>query len=163
MEVRTINPTDCAYIAGLVDGEGTVTLVRKHRNENRQLSLSISSTERHLLEFVKDTVGAGKITTKRIARQHHSPSFTYAIYNRQAIALLRQICRFLRGYKAQRAELILNCYLAVTPRNGKYSDELRERKTAFEAAVLEIVANHPGTEQPEAEGASLDPIAPSGC
>lgn len=35
--------TDAAYIAGLIDGEGTVTLTRKHRNENRQLCVSISA------------------------------------------------------------------------------------------------------------------------
>ena len=32
--------TDAAYIAGLIDGEGTVTLTRKHRNKNRQLCVS---------------------------------------------------------------------------------------------------------------------------
>ncbi len=29
-------PTEAAYIAGLIDGEGTITLTRKHRDENRQ-------------------------------------------------------------------------------------------------------------------------------
>jgi hypothetical protein len=33
-----LSKTDAAYIAGLIDGEGTVTLTRKHRNENRQIA-----------------------------------------------------------------------------------------------------------------------------
>ncbi|HHH13218.1 MAG TPA: hypothetical protein ENJ98_03190, partial [Thiolapillus brandeum] len=60
-----LTPTQAAYIAGLLDGEGTITLTRKHRNENRQLAVTISNTELSLLEFVKQTVGMGKITRKR--------------------------------------------------------------------------------------------------
>ena len=45
-EVNSLSPVDAAYIAGLVDGEGTITLSRKHGGEGRQLVLSISNTER---------------------------------------------------------------------------------------------------------------------
>lgn len=61
--VKKITPVDAAYITGLIDGEGTITLTRKQRNENRQLAISISSTEKDLLEFVLRTAGVGKITT----------------------------------------------------------------------------------------------------
>ena len=44
-EVKKLGQTDAAYIAGLIDGEGTVTLSRRHRNENRQLVISISNTD----------------------------------------------------------------------------------------------------------------------
>ena len=53
-EVNSLSPVDAAYIAGLVDGEGTITLSRKHAGEGRQLVLSISNTERPLLEFALD-------------------------------------------------------------------------------------------------------------
>ena len=104
-----------AYIAGLIDGEGTVTLTRKHRNENRQLSISISNTERMLLEYVHRTVAAGKITRNRTTKACHTPSYTYAIYNRQALSLLIQIQPYLQTYKARRAELIIRDYIALTP------------------------------------------------
>lgn len=42
---QNLSAADAAYIAGLIDGEGTVALARKHANENRQLAVSISSTE----------------------------------------------------------------------------------------------------------------------
>lgn len=63
-QIRPWAQTDAAYIGGLVDGEGTVTLSRRHRSENRQLVVSISNTERPLLEYVLYTVGAGKITSR---------------------------------------------------------------------------------------------------
>lgn len=47
-----LNPADAAYLAGLVDADGTVTLSRKHRSESRHLAVSISNTDRDLLDFV---------------------------------------------------------------------------------------------------------------
>ncbi|MBU1192750.1 MAG: hypothetical protein KKE76_13670 [Gammaproteobacteria bacterium] len=85
--------TDAAYLAGLIDGEGTI--------------------------------------------ERHTPSFTYAIYNRQALNLLEQIHPYLRTYKSKRANIILEHYLALTPRNGKYSEEQRRMRGAFEQRVLE--------------------------
>ena len=55
--VLSLDPRDAAYIAGLIDGEGTITLSREHRNENRRLVVSIASTERCLLEFVAVRTG----------------------------------------------------------------------------------------------------------
>lgn len=136
-----ISVFDAAYIAGVVDGEGTITLTRKHRDEHRQLAISISSTERPLLEFIKTTLGVGKITNKRNNKEHHAPSYTYAVYNRQALALLSAIHPFLRTYKKVRADLILKHYLQLTPRNGKYSTALLKEKEVFEEEVLGIRAN----------------------
>lgn len=135
---RTLTDADAAYIAGLIDGEGTVTLTRKHRNENRQLAISISSTERNLLDHVLRTLGHGKITNKCTSREHHTPSYTYAVYNQQALNLLREITPWMKGYKAKRAALILRDYQRLTPRNGKYSNELRQTRREFEQAVLAI-------------------------
>ncbi len=146
MDVKQLGMADAAYIAGLIaglidgliDGEGTITLSRKHRNENRQLAITISNTERQLLDFVLDTVGAGKITGKRTTRTNHTPSFTYAIYNRQALQLLAQIHLHLRTYKSERASLILSKYLKLTPRNRKYTESLRQEREQFENAVLNL-------------------------
>ncbi|MGH8175727.1 MAG: hypothetical protein ACREV5_05650 [Steroidobacter sp.] len=38
-EVRSLVAVDAAYIAGLVDGEGTITLSRRHAKDRRQLIL----------------------------------------------------------------------------------------------------------------------------
>jgi len=118
MDVTALSLPDAAYLAGLIDGEGTVTLPRKHRNENRQLAVTISNTEKGLLNFVLKTIGAGKITGKRTTQPHHTPSFTYAIYNRQALHLLKQIQPYLRTYKSERSALILRDYLNLTPRDA---------------------------------------------
>ena len=136
---KQLTPPIAAYIAGLIDGEGTITLCRKHKTENRQLAVSISSTEKYLLEYVLEVVGTGKITTKKTVKTHHSPSFTYAIYNRQALSLLEQISLYLQTYKKYRSQLILKDYLRLTPRNGKYNEELKSAKKDFEVQLLNIL------------------------
>lgn len=137
-EVRALSPVDAAYIAGLVDGEGTISLARKHAGDNRQLIISISNTEARILDFVLATIGAGKITRKRTTAAHHTPSLTYAIWNRQALVVLGQIGQYLRSYKQLRAELILSQYVRLTPRNGRYSSQLAHERNQFEQAVLSI-------------------------
>ena len=136
--MNTLSPCCAAYIAGLVDADGTITLTRKHINENRHPVVSISNTDRCLLEYVNKNVGAGKITAKRTTSKNHRPSFVFAIYNRQAIDLIRQLQPFLRTYKAARAELILNDCRALTPRNGKYNKEMLLARRCFEERVLAI-------------------------
>jgi hypothetical protein len=135
---KTLSTAEAAYIAGLVDGEGTVTLTRKHCSENRQLALTISSTELVLLNHVRHCTGVGKITNKAPSKEHHLKSFTYAVYNRQALQVLQQISPYMLSYKSSRANLALREYTRVTPRNGKYNSEQREARLAFESEFFSI-------------------------
>ena len=137
-KVATLSNINAAYIAGIIDGEGTITLTSKHKNGNRQLAITISNTEMPLLEFIFETIEAGKITNKKVYKDNHTPSMTYAISNRQALDLLSQITPYLKTYKKQRAELILKDYVRVTPRNGKYNDNLKIERERFIEAFFEI-------------------------
>jgi hypothetical protein len=135
---RLLAEADAAYIAGLVDGEGTITLSRRHARDRRQLVLSIANTETCLLEFVLRCVGAGKITRKKTTADHHTVSAVYTISNRQALALIEQLRPYLRSHKRARAALVLSRYVALTPRNGKYTLELEKGRAAFEQEFFSI-------------------------
>jgi hypothetical protein len=139
-QANDLAAADAAYIAGLIDGEGTITLSRRHAGDRRQLVVSIANTERPLLDFVLRSVGAGKITRKRIAVAHHTPSYCYSISNRQALALLAQLHCYLRSHKRDRAALVLSVYVRVTPRNGRYSGSLEQRRAEFERRFFEITS-----------------------
>jgi hypothetical protein len=130
-----------AYIAGLIDGEGTITLSRLHANESRRIAVSIANTEHRLLQFVIDQVGLGKITRKKAASDRHTPSFCYAIAGRQALELLRQIAPYLQSYKRLRADLALHQYVQLTPRNGKYTPNQLADRREFETKFLAIKAH----------------------
>jgi hypothetical protein len=137
---RKLVPADAAYLAGLIDGEGTIALTRRHGKDERQLVISIASTERSIVEWALTTTGVGKITRKRTSKKHHAPSLTYSVSNRQALEILRQVTPCLRSSKRRRAELVLDKYLALTPRNGRYTEELAAKRAAFIADFLSIAA-----------------------
>jgi hypothetical protein len=97
--------------------------------------VSISNNDLQLLTFVLGCLGAGKITRKRTYQPQHAPAFAFQFSGRQALALLMCIAPYLRSYKAKRAQLALESYLAVTPRNGKYTPDAHG-PIGFRAAVL---------------------------
>lgn len=130
-KVNILGLAEAAYIAGIIDGEGTVTLTRKGKNQNRQLAITISNCERSILEHILSALGAGLISKKRIYSSKHSDAYAYRILNRQALSVLAQILPFLRSYKRNRAMLVLRDYVHLTPRNGKYSPQLRKKRERF--------------------------------
>jgi hypothetical protein len=143
--IPQLAPEVASYIAGLIDGEGTITLTRMHANETRRLVVSIANTELPILQFVKDQVRAGKINNKRVTSDHHTPSFCYSITSAQALTLLQQILPNLRSYKRHRAALALMRYRALTPRNGKYSPRLLIERHEFEQSFLDLKPVREGT------------------
>lgn len=140
-KTHQLNQTDAAYIAGLIDGEGSISLTRRHKNENRQLEISISNNDMNLLNYVLAAVGTGRIVKKKTYSEKHSPGASYLISNRQALDLLQQITPYLLTYKVKRANLLLNNYLRLTPRNGKYSESLKIERKKFESDFLAIKAS----------------------
>ena len=130
-EVKKLSSPEAAYIAALIDGEGTITLTRHNKGEYRRLEVEISNTELKLLKWVKNLLCVGQIKLKRARNKKHAISYTYRVCNRQAFNLLIQISSYLRTCKKERAELVLKNYKKLTPRNGKYSQELLKQKEEF--------------------------------
>ncbi len=140
-KLNKLTAAEAAYLAGLIDGEGTVTLSHKSPKAHRQLAVSISSTEYTIVEWVKRKLGVGKITNKKSYSNKHSRSFAYVVYSRQALSMLEQIIPFMVGYKRSRAILAVRQYIKLTPRNGKYTPEQRIKKIKFADTFFKIVPN----------------------
>ena len=139
-KTKKLAPTEAAYLAGLIDGEGTITLSRRNRNKYRALVVTVSNTELGILKYVQTITGVGKITNKRIVKPIHTPSFTYQVANRQALDILGQIAEHLRSHKAARAHLVLQDYLHLTPRNGRYSTGQLAKRELFIERFFDIRA-----------------------
>lgn len=134
---NTLTRLDAAYIAGLIDGEGTVALTRHAKDEQRTASLSIANNDRVLLEWVRWTVGVGSISTKRPRAETHHTAYAWAVSHAQAISVLRQVVRFLRTYKKQRALIVL-AVAAITPRNGRYTPDIQATRSWLEEVFLKV-------------------------
>jgi hypothetical protein len=61
--VKTLSPLDAGYLAGLIDGEGTITLSRRNLNKQRGLVVTISNTEISILTHVQKITGVEKSPT----------------------------------------------------------------------------------------------------
>lgn len=124
--------TEISYIAGLIDGEGTITLSRNHPGEFRSPVLSMSNTSQELLDVMTNAFG-GSISIQRKTKQHHTQAWNWRVTGRKAIDAIRIILPYLRHpEKKRRAKLIRDTYLSVTSRNGKYSSQLLSAKLKFE-------------------------------
>jgi hypothetical protein len=133
MHIRTLSDVEAAYIAGIIDGEGTITLTRT-KGGFRAPIVSISSNDLELLEWVKETIGGGWILIKPPRRATHKIGYAWCIKSRNAVLLCAMIKPYLRiASKYRRADLLTDRYLSVTKRNGNYSDAERESKVDFEA------------------------------
>ena len=125
--------TEKAYIAGIIDGEGSIMLQRIHKNENPSPCVSITSTTLELLEWVKNTVGKGRIISKKNYNiEKHKDCYSYVLRRNNAIQLLNDIYPYLIiNTKKKRAELIISTYKSITPGNGYYTEEILTLKEEF--------------------------------
>ena len=97
--------TEKSYIAGIIDGEGSIMLIKYHSNEFPSPCVSIASTTMELLEWVKKTVGAGVIIHKKNYKPEiHKECYSYILKFDAAINLMKDIYPYLI-IKVKRKEL----------------------------------------------------------
>lgn len=121
---------DLSYSAGLIDGEGSITLSKE--TCWRKPVVSMSSTTLDLLVFLKSLYG-GNISVQKRYKAHHKLAWSWKLSGRRAISMLELILPYMREpSKIERARMIVERYDLVTCRNGKYSPEQFLLKRSFE-------------------------------
>lgn len=129
---------EMAWMAGIVDGEGCIT-ISKQRREGRpslafRTSITISNTNLKLLEpFVK--WWGGGIYSPRQANSKWRQTFTWHCSNGVAVKFLESIMPYLKG-KRRQAELVLEFEhnkkrYKRTVYRGKGSAPLSEEETKY--------------------------------
>ena len=123
-----LSDVEAAYAAGILDGEGSIQLSRIRQSRWPSPTISVASTDREMLEWLRSRVG-GTIIQKRTYKPHHSRSFEWKLTDRRALHFLEIIRPFLViERKMRRCDLLLSEYLACTPRNGRYTEAMLTRK-----------------------------------
>jgi hypothetical protein len=131
---------EAAYIAGIFDGEGSITLTKLHGNEHRRPCITIASTDKELLIYVQTLIGGSITNKKNYKPELHKDSYTLSLKKKETVlSVLKQISPYLRiNKKRNRALWIVENYEKVTPRNGKYNQKLNKQKLAFEESFFKI-------------------------
>ena len=128
--------TEKAYIAGIVDGEGTVTLMKHHKNEMPAPSVSVANNNLKLLKYLKKRIG-GVIVSKKKYKPHHNDSYAWSVKQDRALSFLKEIKKYLI-VKRQQAELITRDYKKVTHRAGKYTPKMLRSKNLLVAKIRKL-------------------------
>lgn len=129
-----IPPIISSYIAGIVDGEGSI-FVRVHNRTRLMLTLAIRMCSREPIELVADTYylslyGAWEGWAGR-------PSFYIEAHGQRAQAMLRNLLPYLRT-KRRQAEVALLFPLARSA--VAISDDVRERQEVIKYELWRL--NH---------------------
>ncbi len=116
-----------AYLAGIIDGEGTITLSSAHGNETSSPKVSVANNSLQLMQWIKTKTGSGVLSQRGKREPQHGTQYVLDISNNAALNLLAELKQYLI-IKKTHAELLLSRYKAVTPRNGRYTAEMSLQK-----------------------------------
>ncbi|MGG3925337.1 LAGLIDADG family homing endonuclease [Metabacillus fastidiosus] len=131
---------EAAYLAGIIDGEGSITLTRMHKTEHRRPCITIASSDKELLIYIQSLTGGTVNKKKNYKPDLHKDSFTLNIKKKETVLfVLKSISPYLRIEKKRtRALWILEHYEKVTLRNGKYNPESLKKKLLFEKLFFQL-------------------------
>jgi len=127
--------TVLAYAAGLIDGEGSITLGRTAGHFGFPV-VSMTSTTRALIDFMLDQFG-GFVCEHTKKTVNHSRAWSWRLNGRKALEFMTSIYPYcFEPEKLRRMYMFINKYPKVTLRNGKYTAKQRAAKFAFEKEFL---------------------------
>ena len=129
-----------AYIAGIIDGEGSIMITRscsgyKRKTPSYTPRVKVGMTERHCLDFIVEHTGIGTVTDEGVRKSHRDGCNRKGFFQWQVHSLtnvpkfLEMIAPFL-VLKRPQAELIL-MYCACFDKQKKCMDGVPDDVRAF--------------------------------
>lgn len=112
INIPAIPETTIAYIAGLFDGEGHVT-IGTHQDKRRPgnapqhtLALVVTNTDRAVIEWLRDALGCGHVNTHHRAMRDVKTCYRFILSSDNAAQLLSAMLPYLH-IKRRQAELMI--------------------------------------------------------
>ena len=120
------------YISGFFDADGYITMVSPNKGKNKTLYVGFTNVELNILEEIKDFIESeinvkGSISKKNSRQENHSDSYDLKYLYNNALKVIEQIDSH-HPKKKHRKEIVIEQYLKLTPRNGKYTDDMKEKR-----------------------------------
>lgn len=103
----SISEVDLAYIAGILEGEGSFTLRRKN------VVVRCDMTDSDIILRLKSIVGFGHVNSRAPAKPGYKPVFMYTVSGKPAISLCNQIYKFMGNRRQSRITEILKSYYSL--------------------------------------------------
>lgn len=138
--MNSLSETDRAYIAGFIDGEGCITILKNKKGKYSSyyaLTLTIAQADKLALEDLSAIIGGGKIYKSKSTDTHF---LTFA--PNDSIFLLKEIRPYLR-YKKDQADLAIEFREKTTfERSGqKLDDDVSRLREYYFVRMKELKRN----------------------
>lgn len=132
-----ITRTDLAWVAGLIDGDGCITMNKQTNGSYRKPMVVVDNCDEEILDSLVEIAG-GSLVTKKKYQDHHRQAYSWRLYGADnVIGFLREILPYMRcQHKIDRARMLVEEYKVVTHRNGRYNPEARLAKEDFETRFM---------------------------
>ena len=110
--------TDLAYCAGLLDGEGCLTISKRTQKNTFQMRVEIVNTNKEVLEWVKGMFGGSVIVRMRPGKYgNNKESFVWLADTRRAASFLRLIKPYVK-IKRRQLEIALDFQRTIRHETG---------------------------------------------
>ncbi len=131
------------YLAGIIDGEGTISITKE--GNGTMPYVSISNTNSLLIDkiskFLRNKNIRFNISIKKPRKLNHKTAFNLVIRYDDAIKLSKILYKKLI-VKSQQAKILIKDYKKYTLRNGKYNKKQFENKLNM-VKSLQALNNRP--------------------
>jgi len=114
--------TDLAWAAGIIDGEGCISLhiVKSSRASCFVLRVSVANTSVLMLSHLREIFGCGTTVLQQRAAAHHKPRWNWQVCSKQAETVLRQVEPYLVNKREEaRVGLLSRELMQKHGRNGE--------------------------------------------
>jgi hypothetical protein len=144
--MKPITVAQAAYIAGILDGEGTITISRKRGNTAKagkrrvfyRPFVQVCLTTPNVLTWLVEVTGLGHVATNKSARtSRQKPSWRWSLWSNQARQLLEATLPYLIIKKTQ-AELLIE--FCKKKRDNVGRNGLSDAEWAFQVCVHRTIA-----------------------
>lgn len=138
--------TDIAYTAGLLDGEGSISLAIHHGKVSKNglpnraplLLIQLTSTDQEVITWLYETWGVGSVIVGyRPKRPNHRTAYAWRVSGGNAAKILEAILPFLR-IKRRQAELGIQSRSAPLVIGKKLGEEEMRRRLAIRDEMIQL-------------------------
>lgn len=131
----SVDPLDAAYAAGLIDGEGYVTIALTHNagypNPVYRGRIAVNMTTAEPLQWMLNTFGGSYFAYKTPPHPNHRPMIRWELQGRKVVPFLEALLPHFK-LKHRQAELILKLY---TDHHGAGQRAVSSEELARRAAI----------------------------
>lgn len=109
--IKPLSEVDKAYLAGIMDGEGSISISRKTDPTMKsgfsfRPCIEISNTDKPLMDWIASTTGLGAIRLYVDHNPKHRPAYKWSLWSNQANQFLNAIRPYLIT-KRERADIVI--------------------------------------------------------